>query len=102
VEQIGRQPRVNVAMSSSSSWISLTGKAEVVRDVEKARALWNAGIAAWFPDGPDDPEIVLLKVRADGAEYWDSPGGGVVSVLSFVKSRLTGNPYHIEDVKVDL
>ena len=102
VDQVGREPRVNVALSSRSSWVSVTGAAEVVRDVEKAKQLWNAGISAWFPNGPEDPELVLLKVHADGAEYWDSPGAGVVSVLSFVKAHVTGKPYHIEDEKLDL
>ena len=102
VDQIGREPRVNVALSSRSSWVSVSGRAEVVRDVEKARALWNTGISAWFPNGPDDPELVLVKVHADGAEYWDSPGAAIVSLMSFVKARVTGKPYHIEDEKVDL
>lgn len=102
VEQIGQQSRVNVALASRSSWVSVTGIAEVLRDVAKARELWNASISAWFPDGPEDPDIVLVKVHADGAEYWDSPGAGVVSVLSFIKARVTGKPYHIEDTKVDL
>lgn len=102
VEQVGREPRVNVAFSSKSSWISVTGEAEIVRDVGKAKQLWNAGIEAWFPNGPEDPEIVLLKVHADGAEYWDTPGAGIVSVLSFVKAKVTGKPYHIEDKKIDL
>lgn len=102
VEQIGREARVNVSFASRSSWVSVTGTAEVVRDLAKAKELWNAGISAWFPDGPEDPDIVLLKVHAAGAEYWDSPGAGVVSVLSFLKARVTGKPYHIEDVKVDL
>lgn len=101
-EQIAREPRVNVSLSSNSTWVSVSGKAEVVRDVEKAKQLWNAGIEAWFPAGPDDPEIVLIKVHADGAEYWDTPGAGVVSVLSFIKAHVTGKPYHIEDQKVDL
>ena len=102
VEQVGREPRVGVSFSSQSSWVSVTGEAEVVRDVAKAKELWNAGISAWFPDGPEDPDIVLLKVHADGAEYWDGPGQGIVSVLSFVKAHVTGKPYRIEDVKVDL
>ncbi|MCP8892853.1 pyridoxamine 5'-phosphate oxidase family protein [Sphingomonas faeni] len=102
VEQIGLEPRVNAAFSSKSSWVSVTGKAEVVHDVQKAKQLWNAGIEAWFPNGPEDPEIVLLKVHADGAEYWDTPGAGVASILSFVKAKVTGKPYRIEDEKVDL
>jgi len=102
VEQIGRDARVNVSFSSRSSWVSVTGEADVVGDLAKAKELWNAGIEAWFPDGPEDPDIVLLKVHADGAEYWDGPGQGIVSVLSFVKAKVTGEPYRIEDVKVDL
>lgn len=102
VEQIGRNPRVNVALSSKSSWVSLTGDAEVIHDAEKTNQLWNAGISAWFPKGPEDPELILLKVHADGAEYWDTPGAAVVSVLSFVKAHITGKPYHIEDEKVAL
>ncbi len=102
VEQIGRERRINLSFSSSKSWVSVTGEAKVVRDVAKAKELWNAGIEAWFPDGPEDPDIVLVKVHADGAEYWDSPGAGIVSVLSFVKAKVTGKPYHIEDQKVEL
>ena len=101
-EQIAREPRVNVSLSSRSSWISIGGDAEIVRDVAKAKELWNAGIEAWFPDGPEDPEIVLVKVHADGAEYWDTAGALVVSVLSFVKAKITGKPHHIDDHKVDL
>jgi len=102
VNQIGREPRVNVSFASRSSWVSVTGEAEVVRDVAKAKELWNAGIEAWFPDGPEAPDIVLLKVHVDGAEYWDAPGAGLVSELSFMKAKVTGKPYHIEDQKVDL
>ena len=101
-EQIAREPRVAVSLSSDRAWISVGGTAELVRDTEKAKQLWNAGIEAWFPNGPEDPEIVLVKVHADGAEYWDTPGAGVVSVLSFIKAHVTGKPYHIEDVKMDL
>jgi general stress protein 26 len=102
VKQIAHEPRVNVSFSSRSSWVSVTGGAEVVRDVAKAKELWNAGIEAWFPDGPEDPDIVLLKVHADGAEYWDTPGAATVSALSFIKAKVTGKPYHIEDQKVEL
>ena len=100
--QIAREPRVNVSLSSRSSWISIEGEAEVVRDEAKAKQLWNPGIEAWFPGGPADPDIVLVKVHAHGAEYWDTPGATVVSLLSFVKAKVTGRPHHIDDRKVQL
>ena len=37
--------------------------------------------------------MILLKVSAASAEYWDSPGGRVASAISFAKAKLTGEPY---------
>jgi general stress protein 26 len=86
-------PQVNVTVGSSSTWVSLTGQAVVVDDRATKRDLWNAVVEAWFPDGPDDDGVVLLKVAAESAEYWDSPGGRLASALSFAKAKLTGEPY---------
>jgi general stress protein 26 len=102
IDQIRQTPQVNVVLSSNRSWVSVSGEAEIVHDEVKAKQLWNTRISAWFPDGPEDPELVMIKVHADGAEYWDTPGAAVVSMLSFVKARVTGKPYHIEDERVDL
>src|SRR3954471_14420634 len=53
VDQIRHGTTVNVAFSSGSSWVSVAGNAEIVRDPAKAKELWNAGLEAWFPDGPE-------------------------------------------------
>ena len=50
-------------------------------------------VEAWFPDGPDTPGLVLLKIDAESAEYWDTPGGRIASAISFAKSKLTGERY---------
>ncbi|MEJ5868046.1 pyridoxamine 5'-phosphate oxidase family protein [Pseudokineococcus sp. 5B2Z-1] len=93
VDQVRHGAHVNVAFASGDSWVSVAGDAEVVRDVAKAKELWNPGVEAWFPDGPEAPGIVLVKVHADTAEYWDTPGGRAATLLSYVKSRATGQPY---------
>ena len=67
--------------------MSLTGDAVVVEDAAKKRELWNSGVEAWFPQGPDDDSVVLIKVQADSAEYWDAPGGRLATVFSFVKAQ---------------
>ena len=90
---IAASPQVNVGAGSGGSWVSLTGTAEITHDVAKKRELWNSGVEAWFPQGPDDDSVVLLKVEADSAEYWDSPGGRIATALSFVKAKATGTPY---------
>jgi general stress protein 26 len=93
VTHVTAHPQVNVATAGSDSWVSLTGHAVVVDDLAKKRELWNSGVAAWFPDGPDDAGIVLLRVEAASAEYWDNPGGKIATALSFAKAKVTGKPY---------
>jgi general stress protein 26 len=103
VAQLNAQPQVNVAVGSSDSWISLTGTGVVVTDTAKKQELWNSAVEAWFPEGPDDDGVVLLKVEAGSAEYWDSPGGRLATAISFAKAKLTGERYSGgENEKVDL
>lgn len=93
VSHVSADPRVNVAVSGSSSWVSLAGDARVVRDDARKRELWNSAVEAWFPDGPDAAHIVLLHVEGRTAEYWDSPGGRLATLISFAKAKATGQPY---------
>jgi general stress protein 26 len=103
VAQVHHRPAVNVTVSDTSEWVSLNGTAKVVDDVEKKRELWNKVVEAWFPDGPDADHVVLLKVEAESAEYWDTPGGRVASAISLVKAKATGKPYSGgENEKVEL
>jgi general stress protein 26 len=103
VQHIAASPEVNVGAGSGSSWVSLTGDAVVVEDAAKKRELWNGAVDAWFPQGPDDDSVVLIKVQADSAEYWDTPGGRLATAFSFVKAKVTGERIDAgENEKVDL
>ena len=86
-------PHVGLTLTSGDTWISIDGEAEIVDDNAKARELWNAWVEAWLPQGPDDPSIVLIKLNGHSAEYWDTPGGRIASVISFVKAKVTGERY---------
>jgi general stress protein 26 len=94
--------RVGVSLSSNDSWVSLSGRAQLVEDRAKIDELWNPMVEAWFPTGPEDPDVGLLKFTAESAEYWDSPGGRIASLFSFVKSKITGEQYDAENEKVEL
>jgi general stress protein 26 len=93
ITHVAAHPQVNVATSGSDSWVSLTGEAVVVDDLARKKDLWNKVVEAWFPNGPEDPDVVLLRVNASSAEYWDSPGGRLASVISFAKAKVTGQAY---------
>ena len=90
---IATDPRVALSFSSRDAWVALTGRAEVVDDSDKLAELWNTFAEAWLPGGPENPDAVLLRVDVEQAEYWDTPGGKVASLISFAKTKLTGETY---------
>jgi len=93
VAEIQHGSPANAAFADSSSWVSVSGPAEVVRDVAKQRELWGPVAEAWYPDGPETPGLVLVVLHGETAEYWDSPGGRIATVISLVKAKVKGERY---------
>jgi general stress protein 26 len=63
------------------SYVSVSGVTQILRDLDQARALWNTSLLPWAPDGVEDPELVLLKVTVEEAEYWDAHRGQMLALL---------------------
>ena len=78
------------ANESKQLYIALRGDAEVITDKDAIKQHWTASARGWFPKGPDDPEIALLKVTIREAEYWDAPNGKAVVLFAYAKAMLTG------------
>jgi general stress protein 26 len=93
VGEIRRHPQVNVAYASkdANTYLSVSGKARVVRDQALIDTFWNDAMKAFFPNGKDDPNIVLIEVAVDTIEYWDGPGSWIGKALTFAVARVTGN-----------
>ncbi len=105
VHEIENKPYVNVAFSDpkSQNYVSLSGRAELVRDPAKLKELWQPSLKAWFPKGLEEPDIALIKINADQAEYWDSPASPIAHAISLAKVALTGKAAQSgENEKVDL
>lgn len=72
--------------TADQNYVSISGRAALVRDRAKARELWTEDQRAWYPDGLDDPELALLKVTVEQAEYWDRPNAAVVGSQGLVRA----------------
>ncbi len=94
VDEVGRVPKVNASFADVDNQLdaSLTGRAEVVRARAKIEELWKPHLRAWFPEGVDTPDIALLKVTVERAEYWDGSQSIVAHAVSLVSSLVTGEP----------
>jgi len=92
VSEIESEHEVNLAYSEPKEqrYVSLSGRARVVRDPERARRLWSPELKTWFPGGPEDAHLALLRVRVHSAEYWDAPSGRMATLVAGVRARLAG------------
>lgn len=94
--------QVNVAYAGSSTWVSISGTARVVNDIDKLREQWNLFTDAWMEGGPENPNNVLVLVESDSAQYWDAPGSKVVQLMNLAKSAVTGRRFGGDSDKVEL
>ncbi|WP_337175729.1 pyridoxamine 5'-phosphate oxidase family protein [Paludisphaera sp.] len=90
VDEIREGSEVNVAYSSPEDhrYVSLSGRAAIVRDPAKARELWNPAYRIWFSKGVDDPDLALLRVDVHIGQYWDMLSGGMVSLPDFARQEM--------------
>jgi len=105
VTEIDKLPKVNVSFADPDNqrYVSVSGSAQLVRDRAKIDELWRPEFKIWFPEGKDDPEVALLRVRLEKAEFWDSPSSTIGYALSFVSSLVTGKePDMGENKKIHL
>ena len=87
-----RQVNVSFADAEKSKFVSASGKAVLVRDRTKLEELWKPAYKIFFPQGLEDPEIALLKISVETAEYWDSVPTSIGRALKFAKAYLTKDP----------
>lgn len=67
-------------------YVNLIGNCEVVYNRDKMKELYNPVIKAWFPDGLNDPDMCLLKVRAKEAHYSNNKAGKMKGYLNMLKA----------------
>jgi len=77
-DEFASQPNVYLGFSDASSkYVSLYGKASLHDERELVRKLWTTGAQAYFPEGPESPDAVVISVEPQTAEYWDGPAGPI-------------------------
>ncbi len=93
-QKVGQLRNVNLAFSDEdrSSYVSVSGTGHLVDDPDRIKSLWSAYAKPWFPDGPDSPNLTLLKVVPNTAEYWDAPHNKMVRMVAFAASIISGKP----------
>ncbi|MCE4956571.1 pyridoxamine 5'-phosphate oxidase family protein [Macrococcoides caseolyticum] len=86
-QEILADHRVNVAFAQKG-FVSISGNAELVNDDVKKKEYWNKGIEMFLNTNYDDPNVTLIKVNAESAEYWATNKKGT-TIIEGIKSLLS-------------
>ena len=91
-EEVAAAPEIGLVFidAGDKAYLSITGRAEIMRDSAKAAEIWKPTDHIWWPDGPDDTTLRLLRVEPRTAELWDGPSSAIVAAFEFAKARLAG------------
>lgn len=91
-EHIASDDRVQLFFSNKNSYefLSIYGRAVIVQDAQKAKELWTPIAKTWFNEGPEDPELTLIRVHPEDAYYWDTKHNKAVTLLNYIAGAITG------------
>jgi len=73
VDELRKNPNVGLYYYNPETWsyVTIGGTVEVIKDTARFKKYWKDSWRRWFPNGPDDPDSVLLKVDAEVVTYED-------------------------------
>ncbi|GAA0492692.1 pyridoxamine 5'-phosphate oxidase family protein [Salinibacillus aidingensis] len=94
-DEILHNQDVNVAYAGKS-YVSVRGKAEIVEDLDKKKEMWSKVHEKIMQTSYDDPNIILIKVKVEAAEYWEE--GNFIKKAVFYYNRMTGQNSKTTDI----
>jgi general stress protein 26 len=91
-QRLQQDGNVNLAYANveKDTWVSVTGTARISGDLQKKKELFNVMAKAWFPGGVDDPDMELVEVKIEEAEYWNVKENKLLQLLKMGKAAATG------------
>jgi general stress protein 26 len=98
VDELRADPRVCLAYgdNGSATYVSVSGRAAMSEDPAMTEELWNPALKAWFAD-KDDPNLQLLEITVEDAEYWDGPRNRFVRLAGILAAAVTRQEYRAGD-----
>jgi general stress protein 26 len=78
--------------SDNGTYVSVAGRGEIHADRKHIEKLWTLAAKPWFPNGPDSPNLALLKIIPSSAEYWDAPDSKMVRMFAMAASVAASKP----------
>ena len=81
---------VSYEQPKDGMYLSLQGRARLIRDRATIKLHWMKQADGWFKDGSDDPAASLIEVKINGGEYWQQNSAGIVRLGKLALSSVLG------------
>jgi len=98
VRDIARDPQVGLTFQGKAGllglrplFVAVEGRAELIRDKAQFEQHWTKDLDSWFQQGVDTPGLVLIRVHAERAHYWDGEDEGEV-LMDVDRGGFVGGP----------
>ena len=86
----GAATRYIVCSDSESVYAAIEGSLSESNDRQKLDEVWSVMASAWYEEGKEDPDLVLVRMKPAAAEVWLGPESGVKFLFSMAKAKITG------------
>ena len=73
-------------------YVSVRGRARMDRNDDTIDELWSIGQKVFFPDGRNDPNLMVLRIRVRDAVYWETADNVVARAFDFARGLLDDKP----------
>ncbi|MBA4803578.1 MAG: pyridoxamine 5'-phosphate oxidase family protein [Brevundimonas sp.] len=86
----GQSAMFHYGSKDQNVWACIHGQLSVHgHDREIIDRHWNPVLAAWYPDGKDDPHLTILKFDGDHGRIWVNQGGLFKFAWEIAKANAT-------------
>lgn len=80
--------QVCLTFSKPGTWLSVSGRAQITSDPELINAAWGKEHDIWMPGGKTDPNVAVMAVDPDTAEFWDTTANKLTQMWEFGKAYI--------------
>lgn len=89
--EISENPNVYLAFSDGGSkHVSVYGMATLDDNSVLIQKLWSPAAQAFWPNGPDNSDVVSIRVTPESAEYWDG-SSAMIALAKMAFAAATGS-----------
>jgi general stress protein 26 len=92
VGHITARPQVALTVVAAGRYFLVTGQAVICHDRELLDRLWHPTYRAWFPEGVEGGEALVLRIEVDRIDYWEPPRSRVARVFQAAMALVTQRP----------